>query len=179
MKPSTLPTPWLCCSGPRPVMMKACSASPSMCAACTSLAAGTPVTRSVRSGHQDATAWRTVSQPSVRLSMNAWSISRSRTAMCSSPFASAPSVPGVGCRCSVAFSAVAVSRGSDTISRPPRARCSSKYCMIGGMVSAGLLPTIRIVSAPGMSSSGNGRPRSSPSARIPAAAPDAMQNRPL
>ena len=42
-------------------------------------------------------------------------------AMCNRPFASARSVPGVTCRCSVARRAVGVCRGSATISAPPPA----------------------------------------------------------
>ncbi len=59
-------------------------------------------------------------------------------ATCSSPLASAASVPGVSCRCSEASFAVADRRGSTTMSLPPRRRCSSKYCISGGMVSAGI-----------------------------------------
>jgi hypothetical protein len=51
--------------------------------------------------------------------------------------------------------------------------------MTGGIVSAGLAPTSRMVCALGMSSSGNGNPRSMPNAREAAAAADDMQNRPL
>src|SRR2546426_493745 len=69
--------------------------------------------------------------------------------------------------------------GSTTMSRPPFARCSSRYCMNGGMVSAALPPTRSTASAWAMSSSGNGRPRSSPKARSEAAAAEDMQKRPL
>ena len=51
--------------------------------------------------------------------------------------------------------------------------------MNGGIVSAALLPTSRMASAPAMSESGKGSPRSMPNARVPAAAADDMQNRPL
>lgn len=61
----------------------------------------------------------------------------------------------------------------------PAARPASKYCMAGGMVSAGLDPTSRIALASAMSESGNGSPRSTPKARFPAVAADDMQNRPL
>ena len=44
--------------------------------------------------------------------------------------------------------AVGVRRGSTTISAPPFC-CWSKYCMIGGMVSAALPPTSRMASASG------------------------------
>ncbi len=179
MKAVALAVPWACCSGPRPLRIIAVAASPSMWAARSMSRAGTPVTRSARSGQYDATTRRTASQPVVRASMKSGSISRSRTATCSSPLASAASVPGVSARCRSASFAVAVRRGSETISRPPRARCASKYCMIGGIVSAGLEPAIRMASAPGMSASGNGRPRSMPNARRPAAAAEAMQKRPL
>jgi hypothetical protein len=100
-------------------------------------------------------------------------------AICSSPFARAASVPGVICKCSVAAALVGVARGSTTISAPPRFFCSWKYCITGGIVSARLLPTSRIVSAPGISASGNGSPRSIPNALTDAAAADDMQNRPL
>ena len=100
-------------------------------------------------------------------------------AMCSNPFASAKSVPGIGARCSPAPSAVEVRRGSTTMCRAPAARPRSKYCIAGGMVSAGLAPTSRIACAFAMSDSGNGSPRSTPKARLPAVADDDMQKRPL
>ena len=49
----------------------------------------------------------------------------------------------------------------------------------GGIVSAGFAPTRTTTSARPRSSSGNGSPRSTPKARMPAAAADDMQNRPL
>ena len=79
----------------------------------------------------------------------------------------------------IACSAVAVRRGSTTINCPPARRCSSKYCMIGGIVSLTFAPTSRMASAMAMSDTGKGRPRSSPNARSPAAAADDMQKRPL
>ena len=51
--------------------------------------------------------------------------------------------------------------------------------MNGGIVSATFVPRRRIVDAPSRSSSGNGSPRSTPNARLPAAAADDMQYRPL
>ena len=51
--------------------------------------------------------------------------------------------------------------------------------MAGGMVSAGLLPTSSTTSASAMSANGNGIPRSTPNARVAAAAAEDMQNRPL
>ncbi|GAB3858037.1 hypothetical protein GCM10029963_57030 [Micromonospora andamanensis] len=72
-----------------------------------------------------------------------------------------------------------MTRGSITISRPPRSRCSVSQRISGGMVSAGFAPTSSRVSARPRSDSGNGRPRSTPKARMPAAAADDMQNRPL
>ena len=95
------------------------------------------------------------------------------------PFASAASVPGLMARCWSAHAAVAVRRGSTTINAPPRARCVSKYCMSGGIVSAMFAPASRIAVACVRSCSGNGRPRSMPSAIVDAAAPDDMQKRPL
>jgi hypothetical protein len=65
------------------------------------------------------------------------------------------------------------------MSDPPFRRCVWKYCMMGGMVSAALLPTKRMVCASAISASGNGRPRSMPNALIEAAAAEDMQNRPL
>lgn len=47
------------------------------------------------------------------------------------------------------------------------------------MVSAALPPTRSTTSAAAMSPSGNGSPRSSPKARLAAAAADDMQNLPL
>ncbi len=61
----------------------------------------------------------------------------------------------------------------------PAARPASKYCIAGGMVSAGLPPTSSTASACAMSASGNGRPRSTPNARFTAVAAEDMQNRPL
>ena len=171
--------PWLCGSGPRADSTIAVAASPMTCAARSTRAAGTPVMRSTRSGQNDAQTRRTGWKPLVRVLMNASSTSLSRIATFSSPLASAASVPGASCRCRWASLAVSVRRGSTTISVPPRRRCASKYCMIGGIVSAGLPPAIRIASAPGISDSGNGRPRSRPNARRLPLAPDPMQNRPL
>ena len=51
--------------------------------------------------------------------------------------------------------------------------------LMGGMVSAGLPPTNRMVSALAMDSRGKGSPRSTPNARIPAAAAEDIQKRPL
>ena len=87
-----------------------------------------------------------------RTPWSAWRCTCSSTcpsaiAMCSSPFASARSVPGVTCRCSVAAGAVGVRRGSTTISAPPLSRWSESYRVNGGMVSATLLPTSRMASA--------------------------------
>ena len=79
----------------------------------------------------------------------------------------------------LAPSAVDVRRGSTTMCRAPAARPWSKYCMAGGMVSAGFAPTSRMAAASAMSDSGNGSPRSTPNARLPAVADDDMQNRPL
>ena len=79
----------------------------------------------------------------------------------------------------LAPSAVEVRRGSTTMCWAPAARPSSKYCMAGGMVSAGLAPTSRIAAALAMSDSGNGSPRSTPNARLPAVADEDMQKRPL
>ena len=76
--------------------------------------------------------------------------------------------------------AVGVRRGSATISRPPRARCSSKYCIIGGIVSAGLVADEQDRLGPG-----DVRERerqAAVDAEAPcwrAAAADAMQKRPL
>ena len=179
MNANAFSVPWLCCSAPRADSTIAVAASPMTCAARTICSEATPVMRSTRSGQYDAQMRLTLAQPLVRVSMNAWSISLSRIATCSSPLASAVSVPGVSWRCRCASLAVAVSRGSTTISLPPRRRWSSKYCITGGMVSAGLPPASSTASAPGMSSSGNGSPRSMPNALTPAAAAEAMQNRPL
>ena len=79
----------------------------------------------------------------------------------------------------VAVCAVSVRRGSTTISVPPAARCAWKYCISGGIVSAGVLPTSRMTSALAMSATGKGSPRSMPAARIAAPAALDMQNRPL
>ena len=79
------------------------------------------------------------------------------------------SLPGVGCTCIPAPSAVnrAVDerRGSTTIS-PPAARAPSRWPMNGGIVSATFEPRSRIVRASSRASTGNGRPRSMPKARI-------------
>ena len=104
-------------------------------------AAGTPVMRSTRSGqNEDATiAAHRARNPFVRVCDEAARRSACRwIATWSSPLASAASVPGVSCRCRWATAAVAVRRGSATISLPPRRRCASKYCMTGGMVVGGV-----------------------------------------
>ena len=59
------------------------------------------------------------SQPSVCSAMNSASMSPFSTSRCSSPLSSARSVPGLICRNRSAFSAVAVRRGSTTISFAP------------------------------------------------------------
>ena len=51
--------------------------------------------------------------------------------------------------------------------------------MSGGIVSAGFAPASTTTSASPRSVTGNGIPRSRPNARLPAAAADDMQNRPL
>ena len=89
--------------------------------------------------------------------------------------ASTESVPGAGARCRVAASAVALRRGSTTISLPPFARCASKYCISGGIVSAGFPPASSTTSAPAISSIGKGSPRSTPNALCAATAADDMQ----
>ena len=99
-----------------------------------------PVIRSTRSGQYAETRARSASKPVVRAAMKARSINCSRIAMCNSPLASAMSVPGMGARCRAAPLAVAVRRGSTTMWVAPLARPSSKYCMAGGMVSAGFEP---------------------------------------
>jgi hypothetical protein len=91
----------------------------------------------------------------------------------------AKSVPGVGCRWIAARRAVGVARGSMTINVPFAADCSVRYRARGGIVSVTLAPASKRVSAPARSASGNGRPRSIPKARIPAAAADDIQKRPL
>ena len=138
-----------------------------------------PVVRSTRSGQYARTARRTASNPFVRAATYSSSTRFSRIAMCSRPLASERSVFGTGCRWVCASSAVAVRRGSITTCRAPRSRPSSRKRIAGGIVSAGLLPTSTSTSAFGMSSNGNGRPRSIPNARVPAATADDMQNRPL
>jgi len=50
--------------------------------------------------------------------------------------------------------------------------------LIGGIVSAGLPPAMKMTATSGMSERGNGSPRSAPNASVFAAADDAMQNRP-
>lgn len=64
------------------------------CAVSRSSGAATPVTRSTRSGHHAATASRTASKHVVRRSTYAASTRPSATSTCSSPFASARSLPG-------------------------------------------------------------------------------------
>ncbi|GAA3030185.1 hypothetical protein GCM10017559_66000 [Streptosporangium longisporum] len=142
-------------------------------------ATGTPVIRSTRSGHQAATEVRTASKPPVRAATYASSTSPWAMTMCSRPSASARSVPGVGCRCRSAWRAVAVTRGSMTISRPPASRIAARCRTKGGMVSATFPPASSTASARARSVIGNGRPRSMPKARPVAAAAEDMQNRPL
>lgn len=179
MKASTVSVPLLCCSAPLAVSTMAVDASPSSLAASSNWATGTPVIRSTRSGQYERTNRRTCSKPQVRSAMYSVSMCPSRIARCSSPLASARSVPGTGCRCSFEPRAVEERRGSMVICVAPRLRPSSNHCIAGGMVSAGLAPTSRMTSAAAISDSGNGRPRSMPKARLVAAAAEDMQNRPL
>ena len=86
---------------------------------------------------------RTAGQPLVRVAMKCSSSSLSRMATWSSPLARAASVPGIRGRCRWRAWRSRSGGGSETMSWPPRLRCASKYCMIGGMVSAGLPPVSR------------------------------------
>ena len=79
---------------------------------------------------------------------------------------------------SAVSAAVADSRGSTTIN-PPWSRAPDRCWTNGGIVSATLLPSSNTAPARPMSSTGNGSPRSIPNARLPAAAAELMQNRPL
>ncbi len=88
-------------------------------------------------------------------------------------------MPGSGAGCRQAPLAVAVLLGSTTMWVAPAARPASNHCIAGGMVAAGFEPTSSTASAPAMSESGNGSPRSMPKARLPAVAAEDMQNRPL
>ncbi len=127
----------------------------------------TPVIRSTRSGQYAVNR-----RPDRRRTR--WSVPRmyasstrpSRIAMCSSPLASARSVPGSGCRCRYAPAAVACGAGPPRCAgrRPPDRRRST--ASTAACVSAGLPPTSSTVCASAMSASGNGSPRSMPSARL-------------
>ena len=140
---------------------------------------GTPVICSTRSGQYDAATPRASSKPSVRASMYARRSDRSRISTCSRPLASAASDPGRSGRCS----------WPRTPWRPPRIGDDqrSRRCLLrlevlhqrrhrlGGIAADQQdRPPLRA-----MSSSGNGRPRSMPKARVAAAAADDMQKRPL
>ena len=75
---------------------------------------------------------------------------------------------------------MAVRRGSTTTCRAPRSRPSSKYCIAGGMVSAGLLADQD--EHVGLGDVGERERQAAVDAeraRLPAAAADDMQNRPL
>ena len=83
----------------------------------------TPVTRSTRSGHQRGDrAAHGVEAGGARGDVRLVDVRRRRRRMCSRPIASARSVPGSGCRCRSARSAVGVRRGSTTTTVPPRSR---------------------------------------------------------
>ena len=88
--------------------------------------------------------------------------------MCSRALASARSVPGVGCRCSVAWRAVGGAPGGRPRSACRRARAARSG---SGPAAASsrptFAPTSSSVSAAPRSASGNGRPRSMPKARMP------------
>ena len=104
---------------------------------------------------------------------------RPRPARAARPSARARSVPGTGWTNTSARSAVGVRRGSITTTLPPRARRASRWRAAGGMVSARFEPTSTSTSVCSMSASGNGSPRSTPNARLPADAADDMHHRPL
>ena len=80
--------------------------------------------------------------------------------------------------CMSSAAAVGVRRGSATMS-PPASAARTRWVRKGGIVSAGLAPRSSTACADPMSVTGNGRPRSRPKHRIPAAAAELMHQRPL
>ena len=165
MKASTLLTPCACCSGPRAVSTIALRARPEH-------ARGFDELRLRNAGERFDALRPVCSREPPHVVEPFGAVCRcsrdrsatSRISRCSSRWRAPHPSPGATRRWSVAHWAVGVRRGSTTISAPPLRCCASKYCMIGGIVSARLPPTSRIASACGMSSSGNGSPRSMPSA---------------
>ena len=143
----TVSVPLRCCSGPRPVSTIAPLASPRAGGRRAlhrpDRHPGDPLDPlgPVR-GTPPAAPRRS---PTVRAAMYASSTRPSAIAMCSRPLASARSVPGVSCRCSVAPLG---GRGPARVDDDQRARRApadrSNHCMIGGIVSAQLLPHSRM-----------------------------------
>src|SRR3569623_1365159 len=89
---------------------------PMMAAAARRSAAGTPLTSCTRSGVHCATVSFTSSNPSVCAAMNSGLIRPLAMSKCCRPFSTATLLPARGARCTVAWRAVAVRRGSITTS---------------------------------------------------------------
>ena len=87
-------------------------------------------------------------------------------------------MPGFNCRCKSPWRAVAVSRGSTMIQRPPLSRCCQRNLLSTGKVSAQFDPAINKTSARGISLHGFAA-RSMPKALLFPAAAETMHNRPL
>ena len=94
--------PWLCCSAPRAVSTITLLGLAEQAASARSSAAGTPVTRSTRSGHHAATDRRTSSKPVVRAATYSSSTRAvGDRAGAAARARAARSVPGTGWRNSV------------------------------------------------------------------------------
>ncbi len=113
-----------------------------------------PVARAVSRGVHSRTRSRKASKPDVCARMNALSVKPSHSIRCSSPLASATSLPGRICRCRSAIAAVSVLRGSTTIHFWPgrAALASSRRRQRMGWAHARLLPVMKTRSASAKSS---------------------------
>ncbi|PQM47904.1 hypothetical protein C1Y40_01882 [Mycobacterium talmoniae] len=123
------------------------AASPIHWAAVRMSASGMPVISATWSGGNCSAKLGITSQPSVNSAMNSSSVWPFWMSRCSRPLSSARSVPGAICKNRSAFSAVAVRRGSTTISLAPAlTRSISRRNKIGWQ-SAILAPITKNTSA--------------------------------
>ena len=154
--------PCACCSAPRAVRIITLSASPRRRARSRSSSAGTPVTRSTRSGHHDATESLTGCEAGgargdvllVDVAARDHQVQQGLAparGRCRAP-AARRRRPCRRSRCDA---------GRSRTTLPPRSRRLTRWRAAGGMVSARLEPTRTSTSVCSRSASGNGRPRSS------------------
>ncbi len=123
-------------------------------AAVTMSSSRRPVTRAVSRAVHSRTRSRSAAKPVVCAAMKAWSAKPSHSIRCSSPCASATSLPGRICRCRSAIAAVSVRRGSTTIHFcvGRAAFASSRRRHRIGCAQARLLPVMKTRSASAKSS---------------------------